>query len=110
MKFVVLLLVLLPVTANATPYNKDDCHFIELFVHECAISPPNGHAYKEGCSYIHSHHEALAHGYFRRRHHSPSDKALQSSCEQVCTGKASAIDMYHRFCRGKPEFDLNRED
>lgn len=94
--FVVSLVLLLPIAANAAGLNKRDCEFVNACFEGCAAQ--NYNCIRTG-SEAHLAQEVMA------RHPALLEKKLLPLCEQVHSGALSKDAAYHRFCKTKPTWN-----
>lgn len=92
MRFVVFIVILLPVGAKAAPLNKADCEAVYRCFEGCAAEHYN-------C--IRSGSEAHLWKEVEARHPSFLERKILPMCEKVHSGVLSKDVAFHKFCKTK---------
>jgi len=91
MRYLIILALLLPFAANATPYNEADCEFLTSYFGFCEEKPDG---YCSGTIPGIRHQEAD----FMKRH---SEKMLAPLCKRICAGELTPKAAFLKFCHRK---------
>ncbi|SEC00884.1 hypothetical protein [Bradyrhizobium erythrophlei] len=94
MRYLVLILTLLPVAANAASLSKADCEAVYLAFEGCAIAE----------SPIRTGSEAHRWQELHARHPSFLEK-IMPMCKQIYSGALSKDVAFRRFCKTKPTWE-----